>query len=92
MATSVTMTYGSYNFSPVPSYTYSTNMERTVGTNICLSTPAQIQLEGLIFPTESQGFGPVTSGINELVELFKCTGCQDFVIQCDGLLGVVVGV
>lgn len=84
MATSVTMTYGSYNFSPVPSYTYSTNMERTVGTNICLSTPAQIQLEGLIFPTESQGFSPVTSGINELVELFKCTGCQDFVIQCDG--------
>mgnify|MGYP003131685987 FL=1 len=84
MATSVTMTYGSYNFSPVPSYTYSTNMERTVGTNICLSTPAQIQLEGLIFPTGTQGFGAVTSGINELVELFKCTGCQDFVIQCNG--------
>jgi len=84
MATSVTMTYGSYNFSPVPSYTYSTSVERTPGTNICLSTPAEIQLEGLIFPTGTQGFGPVTSGINELVELFKCTGCQDFVIQCNG--------
>jgi len=84
MATSVTMTYGSYNFSPVPSYTYSTSMERTPGTNICLSTPVEIQLEGLIFPTGTYGFGPVTSGINELIELFKCTGCQDFVISCDG--------
>ena len=84
MTTSVTMTYGSYNFSPVPSYTYSTSMERTPGTNICLSTPVEIQLEGLVFPTGTQGFGAVTSGINELVELFKCTGCQDFVIQCNG--------
>jgi hypothetical protein len=84
MATSVTMTYGSYSFSPVPSYTYSTSMERTPGTNICLSTPVEIQLEGVIFPTGTYGFGPVTSGINELIDLFKCTGCQDFVIQCDG--------
>ena len=84
MATSVTMTYGSYNFSPVPSYTYSTSMERTLGTNISLSTPVEIQLEGLVFPTGTQGFGAVTSGINELVELFKATGCQDFVIQCNG--------
>ena len=50
MATSVTMTYGAYSFSPVPSYTYSTSMERTAGTNICLSTPVEIQLEGLVFP------------------------------------------
>ena len=84
MATSVTMTYGSYSFSPVPSYTYSTSMERTPGTNVCLSTPVEIQLEGVIFPTGTYGFGPVTSGINELIDLFKCTGCQDFVIQCDG--------
>ena len=84
MATSVTMTYGSYSFSPVPSYTYSTNMERTPGTNICLSTPVQIQLDGLIVPTGTYGFGTVTSGINELIDLFKCTGCQDFVVQCDG--------
>ena len=84
MATSVTMTYGAYSFSPVPSYTYSTSTERTAGTNICLITPVEIQLEGLVFPTGTQGFGAVTSGINELAELFKCTGCQDFVIQCNG--------
>ena len=84
MATSVTMTYGSYNFSPVPSFTYSSRSDRTAGTNICLSSPIEIQLEGLIFPTGTAGFGPVSDGIEELAQTFKCTGCQTFQVQCDG--------
>ena len=46
MATSVTMTYGSYSFSPVPSFTINRNSERTPGLDFCLSTPLEIQLDG----------------------------------------------
>jgi len=84
MATSVVMTYGDYNFSPVPVFTYSSNAERTPGTNICLSTPIQMQLEGLLFPTGTGGFGTVSDEIAILAQTFQCTGCQDFLISCGG--------
>ena len=68
MATSVTMTYGSYNFSPVPSFTYGRSAERTPGMDFCLSNPINIELNGLIVPTGvygslSGGFENVTNEV-----------------------------
>ena len=68
MATSVTMTYGSYSFAPVPTFTYARAAERTPGQDFCLSTPITIELNGLIVPTGSDGslsggFGPVTDQV-----------------------------
>ena len=89
MATSVTMTYGSYSFAPVPSFTYGRSAERTPGIDFCLSNPINIELDGLIVPTGvdgslSGGFGNVTDQITELSNTFKCGSCQTFQVQCDG--------
>ena len=89
MATSVTMTYGSYTFSPVPSFTYARAAERTPGVDFCLSSPITIELNGLIVPTGvdgtlSGGFGPVTDEVTQLSNTFTCGTCQTFQVQCDG--------
>lgn len=89
MATSVTMTYGSYSFTPAPSFSLSRAAERTPGLNFCLSTPVEITLDGIIFPTGSDGapsggFGPVTDQIATLSSTFVCGDCETFVVACDG--------
>lgn len=89
MATSVTMSYGSFNFSPVPSFTYSRAVERTPGQDFCLSSPIEFTLEGLIVPTGlggtmSGGFGPVTDQVLDLSNTFKCGSCETLTIACDG--------
>jgi len=88
MATSVTMTYGSYSFSPVPAFTMNRSAERTPGLDFCLSTPLEIQLDGIIFPTgvngaPSGGFGNVTNEVIELNNIFKCGNCETFRVRCD---------
>lgn len=89
MATSVTMTYGSYNFTPVPSFSYTRSVERTPGLDFCLSTPIEVSLDGIIFPTgldgtASGGFGPVSDQVIELSNTFKCGNCETFQVLCDG--------
>ena len=76
MTTSVTMTYGSYSFSPVPAFTMNRSAERTPGLDFCLSTPLEVQLDGIIFPTgvngaPSGGFGNVTDEVIELNNSYK---------------------
>ena len=88
MSASVTMTYGSYTFSPVPSFTINRNSERTPGLDFCLSTPLEIQLDGIIFPTgvnsaPSGGFENVTNEVIELNNIFKCGNCETFRVRCD---------
>ena len=83
------MTYGSYSFTPVPSFTYSRAAERTPGADFCLSSPIAIELNGLIVPTGadgalSGGFGPVTDQVKELSSNFVCGSCETFQVQCDG--------
>ena len=70
------MTYGSYEFSPTPSFTINRSAERAFGQDFCLSTPLEVELNGLIFPTgvngsASGGFGNVTDQITELSNNFK---------------------
>jgi len=89
MSTSVTMTYGSYSFAPVPTFTYARAAERTPGQDFCLSTPITIELNGLIVPTGSDGslsggFGPVTDQVKELSSTFTCGSCETFQVECDG--------
>lgn len=79
MADNVTMTFGGYSFSPVPSMTYSRNAERTVGENFCLSTPVTVNLDGSIVAT---GFQSVVDATKTLSDQFKCGDCQDFVVRC----------
>lgn len=80
MSNSVVMTYGSYNFSPVPSLSYSRSAERTPGRNFCLSTPVIVELNGSIITT---GFQNVADAIQSLNNVFKCDNtCQTFKVQC----------
>ena len=88
MTTSVTMTYGDYNFTPVPSFSMNRNAERTQGLDFCLSTPLEIELNGLLFPTglngsPSGGFGNVTDEVIALSDTFKCGSCNTFRLRCD---------
>ena len=84
MTTSVTMTYGAYEFSPVPSFSYSRDVQRLQGQDVCLSTPIRVTLDGIIFPTGTGGFGPVTDEVKNLSNTFKCGSCQTFQVACDG--------
>ena len=84
MATSVTMTYGSYEFSPVPSFSYTRDTQKLQGQDVCLSTPIRVTLDGIIFPTGTGGFGPVTDQVKDLSNTFKCGSCQTFQVACDG--------
>ena len=77
---SVTMTYGAYSFSPVPSLSYSRAAERTPGKNFCLSTPVVIELNGSVVTT---GFQNVVELMQQLNNTFKCGTCQTFKVQCD---------
>ena len=89
MANLITMTYGSYEFSPIPSFTINRSAERAFGQDFCLSTPLEVELNGLIFPTgingsASGGFGNVTEQVLELSNTFKCGNCQVFNLLCSG--------
>lgn len=89
MANLITMTYGSYEFSPIPSFTINRSAERAFGQDFCLSTPLEVELNGLIFPTgangsASGGFGNVTDQVLELSNTFKCGNCQVFNLLCSG--------
>ena len=89
MANLITMTYGSYEFSPTPSFTINRSAERAFGQDFCLSTPLEVELNGLIFPTgvngsASGGFGNVTDQVLELSNTFKCGNCQVFNLLCSG--------
>jgi len=89
MANLITMTYGSYQFSPTPSFTMNRTAERTPGIDFCLSTPIELELNGLIFPTgvngsPSGGFGNVTDQVIELSNTFKCGSCEIFNLRCSG--------
>lgn len=80
MSNSVVMTYGSYNFSPVPSLSYSRAAERTPGKDFCLSTPVTVELNGSIVTT---GFQNVADAIQSLNDVFKCdNSCETFKVQC----------
>lgn len=86
MANSITMTYGSYTFDPVPSVSYNRTAERTPGKDFCLASPIEVTLDGLIRPTGigiDGGFQNIVTELQELTDAFKCdSSCQNFLIQC----------
>ena len=45
MANLITMTYGSYEFSPTPSFTINRRAERAFGQDFCLSTPLEVCID-----------------------------------------------
>ena len=87
MATSVSMSYGQFVFAgedgfPVPSFSYDRTVEKTPGSDLCLSTKINLTLNGFIVP-DAKGFGPVSSGIAVLSDTFTCGSCQLFSLDCD---------
>ena len=89
MSSNVIVQYGSYVFSPGPTFTYSRSAEKTPGKDFCLSTPITIELNGNIVPTgsggnPSGGFTTVTNEITDLSNTFKCGSCDTLLIQCVG--------
>ena len=83
MATAVNMTFGTYIFDPVPSFSYTRTAERTPGENLCLSTKLEIKLDGLFVPSVP-GYANVSAAIALLNDYFVCGNCQLFVVECGG--------
>ena len=82
MATAVNMTFGTYIFDPVPSFSYTRTTEQTHGENLCLSTKLEITLNGLFVPSVP-GYGNVSAAIALLNDYFVCGNCKEFIVECD---------
>ena len=83
MATAVNMTFGTYIFDPVPSFSYTRTTEQTHGENLCLSTKLEITLNGLFVPSVP-GYGNVSAAIALLNDYFVCGNCKEFIVECGG--------
>jgi len=83
MATAVNMTFGTYIFDPVPSFSYTRTAEQTPGENFCLSTKLEIRLDGLFVPSVP-GYANVSAAIALLNDYFVCGNCQTFIVECGG--------